>query len=116
MIISFIINFLMPSFNSFRLTNSIEFKSDHYIRAAVEKVVSIHTAEWSRKGDILLFMPGKEEVEQACMILQKRAPDLMTLPIYAALPFETQCQIFSMTPQGIRKVNKLYRFLQLSSV
>lgn len=79
-------------------------QGDHYIRAAVEKVVSIHTAEWSRKGDILLFMPGKEEVEQACMILQKRAPDLMTLPIYAALPFETQCQIFSMTPQGIRKV------------
>ena len=77
-------------------------------------MVSIHTAEWSRKGDILLFMPGKEEVEQACMILQKRAPDLMTLPIYAALPFETQCQIFSMTPQGIRKVNILYRFLQLS--
>ena len=76
-------------------------------------MVSIHTAEWSRKGDILLFMPGKEEVEQACMILQKRAPDLMTLPIYAALPFETQCQIFSMTPQGIRKVNKLYSFLQL---
>ena len=36
-------------------------------------------------------MPGKEEVEQACMILQKLAPDLMTLPIYAALPFETQC-------------------------
>ena len=107
MIISLLLIFLMPSFNSFRLTIFIEFKSDHYIRAAVEKVVSIHTAEWSRKGDILLFMPGKEEVEQACMILQKRAPDLMTLPIYAALPFETQCQIFSMAPQGIRKVNKL---------
>lgn len=75
-----------------------------YVRAAVEKVVSIHTAEWTRKGDILLFVPGKEEVEQACSILQKLAPDLMTLPIYAALPFETQCQIFSSTPQGVRKV------------
>ena len=79
-------------------------KNAQYIRTAVEKVVSIHTAEWTRKGDILLFMPGKEEVEQACMILQKLAPDLMTLPIYAALPFETQCQIFSLTPQGVRKV------------
>ena len=58
-------------------------------------------------------MPGKEEVEQACSILQKLAPDLMTLPIYAALPFETQCQIFSLTPQGVRKVQQLidlYKF------
>ena len=86
---------------------NIEFKEPHYVRAAVEKVVSIHTAEWTRKGDILLFMPGKEEVEQACSILQKLAPDLMTLPIYAALPFETQCQIFSLTPQGVRKVQQL---------
>ena len=57
-------------------------------------------------------MPGKEEVEQACSILQKLAPDLMTLPIYAALPFETQCQIFSLTPQGVRKVKSNY-FLQI---
>ena len=55
-------------------------------------------------------MPGKEEVEQACSILQKLAPDLMTLPIYAALPFETQCQIFSSTPQGVRKVKELINF------
>ena len=74
---------------------------------AVEKVISIHVSELARKGDILLFLPGKEEVEQACMILQKQAPDLMTLPIYAALPFETQCQIFSSTPPGIRKVSNI---------
>ena len=73
----------------------------------MEKVVSIHTTEMSRKGDILLFLPGKEEVEQACMMLQKVAPELLTLPVYAALPFETQCQIFSLTPPGIRKVNIL---------
>ena len=34
----------------------------------------------------------------------------MTLPIYAALPFETQCQIFSSTPQGVRKVKELINF------
>ena len=77
-----------------------------YIKIAVEKVVSIHTTELARKGDILLFLPGKEEVEQACTLLQKAAPDLMTLPVYAALPFETQCQIFSLTPPGSRKVNR----------
>jgi HrpA-like RNA helicase len=85
--------------------NSIQLKETaKYIEMAVEKVISIHVSELARKGDILLFLPGKEEVEQACMILQKLAPDLMTLPVYAALPFETQCQIFSSTPPGIRKV------------
>ena len=61
-------------------------------------------SELARKGDILLFLPGKEEVEQACLELQRLAPELMTLPVYAALPFETQCQIFGGAPPGIRKV------------
>ena len=37
-------------------------KPEEYIDMAVEKVVRIHQENHSRTGDILLFLPGKEEV------------------------------------------------------
>ena len=33
-----------------------------YINMAIEKVLQIHTENLARTGDILLFLPGKEEV------------------------------------------------------
>jgi len=77
---------------------------EEYIDMAVEKVVKIHQENHSRTGDILLFLPGKEEVEMACGLLSNRCPDLRALPVYAALPFESQCQIFNGAPPGVRKV------------
>jgi len=78
--------------------------SEGYIESAVEKVVKIHTENLARTGDILLFLPGKEEVELACGLLSNRCTDLMALPVYAALPFESQCQIFNGAMPGTRKV------------
>jgi len=34
----------------------------------------------------------------------KRNPNLRALPVYAALPFEAQCEIFSQAAPGVRKV------------
>lgn len=81
-------------------------KTDLFVDAAVSKVLSIHDEEFSKKGDILLFLPGKEEVEQACSLLVKlnKNRDLMVLPVYAALPFEAQCEIFCPSNDGVRKV------------
>jgi len=78
--------------------------TEEYVDLAIEKVVQVHTENLSRTGDILLFLPGKEEVEAACGLLAKRSPDLKALPVYAALPFESQCEIFSSSPPGTRKV------------
>jgi len=78
--------------------------ADSYIESAIEKVVQIHTEHMAKTGDILVFLPGKEEVEQCCSLLREKAPDLRALPVYAALPFESQCEIFNATPPGVRKV------------
>jgi len=75
-----------------------------YINMAIEKVLQIHTENLARTGDILLFLPGKEEVETACNLLANRSPNLKALPVYAALPFESQCEIFSGAAAGTRKV------------
>ena len=81
--------------------------TEAYIKTAIDKVMEVHRGD--DKGDILVFLPGKEEVEQCCgLLLQnkdlKRNPNLRALPVYAALPFEAQCEIFSQAAPGVRKV------------
>eukprot|EP01156_Anaeramoeba_ignava_P018780 Anaeramoba_ignava/a92940_108.p1 GENE.a92940_108~~a92940_108.p1 ORF type:complete len:795 (-),score=220.25 a92940_108:34-2418(-) len=80
-----------------------------YLDAALITVMQIHLAE--PPGDILLFLTGQEEIDTACQILFERvkslgpkAPELMILPVYSALPSEIQTRIFEPTPKGSRKV------------
>lgn len=62
-------------------------------------------------GDILLFLTGQEEIDTACEVLYERVkalgpqvPELLILPVYAALPSEMQSRIFDPAPPGARKV------------
>lgn len=62
-------------------------------------------------GDILIFLTGQEEVEDAAELLEKRlkslgdkAAELVICRIYGALPSELQSKIFEPTPPGSRKV------------
>ena len=62
-------------------------------------------------GDILVFLTGQEEIDSACEILYDRmkalgpdVPELIILPVYAALPSEMQSRIFDPAPPGSRKV------------
>jgi ATP-dependent RNA helicase DHX8/PRP22 len=74
--------------------------------------MEIHLSE--DPGDILLFLTGQEEIEQACEILDDRMKalkknkkdlaDLIILPIYSALPSEMQSRIFEKAPENSRKV------------
>ncbi|KZZ99651.1 ATP-dependent RNA helicase DHX8 [Moelleriella libera RCEF 2490] len=80
-----------------------------YLDAALVTVMQIHLTE--PKGDILLFLTGKEEIDTACEILYERmkalgpsVPDLLVLPVYAQLPPEMQSRIFEPAPPGSRKV------------
>lgn len=63
-------------------------------------------------GDILVFLTGQEEIDTACEILFERVkslgpevPELIILPVYSALPSETQTKIFEPAPPGSRKVS-----------
>jgi ATP-dependent RNA helicase DHX8/PRP22 len=80
-----------------------------YLDASLITVMQIHLSEPA--GDILLFLTGQEEIDQACQILFERmkslgplVPELICLPIYSALPSEMQTRIFEPAPPGARKL------------
>ncbi|KAF7995979.1 hypothetical protein HCN44_008734 [Aphidius gifuensis] len=80
---------------------------EDYVDAAVKQVLQIHLQP--RSGDILVFMPGQEDIEVTCESLEERlseidtAPELSILPIYSQLPSDLQAKIFQKSEQGIRK-------------
>lgn len=80
-----------------------------YLFTALKTVMTIHVNE--PPGDILVFLTGQEEIENACEILYERkkalgstVPELIILPVYSALPSEIQTRIFDPAPPGARKV------------
>ncbi|CCH41487.1 ATP-dependent RNA helicase [Wickerhamomyces ciferrii] len=80
-----------------------------YLAAALDSVVQIHISE--PEGDILVFLTGQEEIETSVQVLNEKMkalgssiPELIVLPVYSALPSETQSRIFEPTPKGSRKV------------
>ncbi|WWC59905.1 uncharacterized protein I303_102467 [Kwoniella dejecticola CBS 10117] len=80
-----------------------------YLEASLITILQIHLMEPA--GDILLFLTGQEEIDTACEVLFERVkalgpqvPELIILPVYAALPSEMQSRIFEPPPPGARKV------------
>ncbi|KAJ2082437.1 hypothetical protein H4R24_001605 [Coemansia sp. RSA 988] len=81
----------------------------NYLQACVATVLQIHASQ--PKGDILVFLTGQDEIEQAqesltqsMKALGSRVQELIVCPIYANLPSELQARIFEPTPEGARKV------------
>lgn len=82
----------------------------NYLSAAITTVFQIHLSQ-PMPGDILVFLTGQDEIEQAEQSLQETArklgaaaPELMICPIYANLPTDLQNRIFEPTPPKVRKV------------
>lgn len=82
-----------------------------YIDEVVNKVMKIHTGK--PLGDILVFLPGQEEIEACCNQIRKRnrnyseikhRPDLLILPAFSALAKKELSKIFAPTPRNCRKV------------
>lgn len=80
---------------------------EDYVDAAVKQAIQIHLQQ--TEGDILIFMPGQEDIEVTCEVIQERleqvdnAPPLSILPIYSQLPSELQAKIFQRSAEGLRK-------------
>ena len=66
--------------------------SANYIISAAETVINIHTSE--DKGDILVFLPGGEEIDNCVRIIEERgerhAQSLILIPLYSSLPYAMQ--------------------------
>jgi pre-mRNA-splicing factor ATP-dependent RNA helicase DHX15/PRP43 len=74
-----------------------------YLEAAIRTVLQIHQCEGP--GDILVFLTGEQEIEDACYKIQAEAssfsPDLgklVAVPLYSSLPPAQQQRIFSAPP------------------
>lgn len=75
-----------------------------YLEAAVRTVIQIHTCE-EEPGDILLFLTGQEEIEEACKRIQREVDnlggeigELRCIPLYSTLPPAQQQKIFDPPP------------------
>ncbi|CAE6514552.1 unnamed protein product [Rhizoctonia solani] len=84
-----------------------------YVEAAIRTVLMIHQAE--DEGDILVFLTGEEEVEDACRKIRLEVEGLnssgnngpgplLAVPLYSSLPPAQQQRIFDSAPPGGRKV------------
>ena len=78
-----------------------------YVEAAIRTVLMIHRAE--EPGDILLFLTGEEEIEDACRKIKIEGDDLIAknpdtvgplscIPLYSHLPPQQQQRIFDPAP------------------
>ncbi len=81
---------------------------ENYYDAAVRTVLQIHTCEPT--GDILVFLTGEEEIEQACKQIKGEVDrmgndvgQIMVLPLYSSLPPAQQQLIFGPPPPKNRK-------------
>ncbi|KAG7553604.1 hypothetical protein FFLO_02959 [Filobasidium floriforme] len=90
-------------------TAYLETPSPNYVEAAVQAVFDIHMKE--PKGDILVFLTGREEIEECCqeiadrsLTLPKMAPRILPLPLHAGLPTEDQQVVFEPAGRDTRKV------------
>ncbi|KAK4699486.1 pre-mRNA-splicing factor ATP-dependent RNA helicase DHX15/PRP43, partial [Phenoliferia sp. Uapishka_3] len=74
-----------------------------YLEAAIRTVLMIHQAE--PEGDILVFLTGEEEIEDACRKISLEADGLphsigplRAVPLYSSLPPQQQQKIFDKPP------------------
>lgn len=76
-----------------------------YVEAAIRTVLFIHQAE--DEGDVLLFLTGEEEIEDACRKIRAEGEELaskgmagpiLVVPLYSSLPPFQQQKIFDPAP------------------
>ncbi|KAJ6221246.1 hypothetical protein RDWZM_007058 [Blomia tropicalis] len=83
----------------------------NYVNESVKTVIKLH--ENFPNGDVLVFLTGQEEVEDAVRQLKNYAMELrdesaskkmFVLPLYASLTSNDQLRIFQTFPRNVRKV------------
>ncbi|XP_073225161.1 probable pre-mRNA-splicing factor ATP-dependent RNA helicase DEAH2 [Cicer arietinum] len=79
-----------------------------YLEAAIRTVVQIHMCE--PPGDILVFLTGEEEKEDACRKISKEVANLgdqvgpvKAVPLYSTLPPAMQQKIFEPAPPPVKE-------------
>lgn len=83
--------------------------SSNMIDECLRVVLQIHRSD--EAGDILVFLPGQEEIEELhkevetqVKLLGNKIKELLIRPIYANLPTDMQAKVFEKTPDRARKL------------
>ncbi|PSN61947.1 P-loop containing nucleoside triphosphate hydrolase protein [Corynespora cassiicola Philippines] len=81
----------------------------NYVERAVDAVMDIHKSEDA--GDILVFLTGRDEIDDAIEMVSERVADLggdyqnlQSLPLYAGLTTDQQMYVFQKAEERKRKV------------
>lgn len=79
----------------------------NYLQTCKETILRIHQTE--EPGDILVFLPGSEEIDSVIHLLEdeytgNNSNTMYCLPLYSTLPLHQQMQVFEPTPPNLRKV------------
>lgn len=93
----------------------------NYVEAAVRTSLQIHTCE--EVGDILVFLTGQQEIEQACEQMRAQAAELDThkygplvvYPLYSSLTPAQQKKIFDKAPAPLTTGGKPGRKIVVST-
>jgi len=87
----------------------LESPAENYLEKAISTVFDIHANE--PDGDILVFLTGREEIDQAVEAVSERSAQLppgsrsmLPLPLYAGLSTEKQMYVFDEPPTNYRKI------------
>lgn len=91
------------------MSNNQNSASLNMIDNCLRTVMQIHRTE--QPGDILVFLPGQEEIEELQKEIETKVKklgskikEMLIRPIYANLPTDMQARVFDRTPPGARKV------------
>ncbi|RQM13908.1 hypothetical protein DD237_006029 [Peronospora effusa] len=73
-----------------------------YLQKAIDTVLAID--EHEGEGDVLVFLPGQEEIDFVVRALNDQAPaHIVPVPLYGTLPLHMQRNAFLPAPRGIRR-------------
>lgn len=71
----------------------LEKPAANYITSAAETVLKIHSTE-DKKGDILVFLPGAEEIDTCVRMIEEKgerfSQSIILIPLYSSLPIALQ--------------------------
>lgn len=82
---------------------------DDIVDSSIKTIIQVNNGEL--EGDILVFLPGQEEIDKCAQLLERLAPELpreapliVPLPLYASLPPSEQAKVFQPLKARRRKV------------
>ncbi|XP_047307684.1 probable pre-mRNA-splicing factor ATP-dependent RNA helicase DEAH2 isoform X2 [Impatiens glandulifera] len=91
-----------------------------YLEAAIRTVVQIHMCE--PPGDVLVFLTGEEEIEDACRKITKEIANMgdsygpiKVVPLYSTLPPAMQQKIFEAAPPPLVEGGPVGRKIVIST-